>query len=96
LASTWYSCPQFKNWCRPQPKGNIENILAAEYEAKDAENSWDDQEWVEELYQLWDRYLLQRDPSMADHSPEHRRVWWDAGNSIVLGVDSRSAEEKSK
>ena len=47
-----------------------------EHDAKEAEERWDDPEWVEELFGLWDRRLLQTDPAQADNLPEHRRVWW--------------------
>lgn len=68
-----------------------------EHDAKEAEDRWEDPQWVEELYQLWDRYLLQKDPSQAVKlTPEQRRAGWDAAYALVMGIDTRSAESRAE
>jgi hypothetical protein len=72
-----------------------DQALKDEHDAKEAEERWDDPEWVEELFRLWDKRLLQTDQAQAEKLPEHRRVWWDTANAQFYGVDSRSGEEKA-
>jgi hypothetical protein len=72
-----------------------DQALKDEHDAKEAEERWDDPEWVEELFGLWDKRLLQTDQAQAEKLPEHRQVWWDMANAQFYGVDSRSAEEKA-
>ena len=67
-----------------------DQALKAELDAMEAEDRWDDPDWVESLYLLWDRWLLQTDPSQGTKlTPAQRRASWDAAHYIVMGIDTR-------